>query len=159
MKKKSEENNSQVNEPLMAYETVQSPLSVVFGGQFANPTDFELLNLARKGISKKTLLALAKKLSLTIEDLATVLHISERTLQRYTPSTLIKTEYADKAIELARLYERGAEVLGSSTAFTDWVKTPNYAINGEIPFNLLDTSIGFDIILDLLGRIEHGVFS
>ena len=149
-----------LEEPMMAYGVSNyTPLVAMMGNQYANPSDFDLLQLARKGITKKALLALAKKISLTIEEIATVLHISERTLQRYTPSTLVKTEYADKAIELARLYERGVEVLGSESAFNSWVKTPNLALGGEIPFNLLDTRIGFNMVLDILGRIEYGVFS
>ena len=159
MKKKIED-ITKVEEPMVVYNVANySPMVAMMGNQYANPTDFDLLQLARKGISKKALVALAKKVSLTLEEIATVLHISERTLQRYTPTTLVKTEYADKAIELARLYERGVDVLGSEKAFSGWVKTPNMALGGEIPFNILDTRIGFKMVLDILGRIEHGVFS
>ena len=159
MKKKIED-TSIVEEPMMAYGLANyTPMVAMMGNEYANPSDFDLLKLARKGISKKSLLALAKKISLTIEEVASVLHISERTLQRYTPQTLVKTEYADRAIELALLYERGIEVLGSEQAFSNWVKSPNFALGGEIPFNLLDTRIGFTMVLDILGRIEHGIFS
>ncbi|MBC7417783.1 MAG: hypothetical protein H7325_06485, partial [Pedobacter sp.] len=53
----------------------------------------------------------------------------------YQPTTLVKTEYADRAIELARLYERGIAVLGSQEAFNSWVKIPNYALGNEIRCN------------------------
>ncbi|TKB98271.1 type II RES/Xre toxin-antitoxin system antitoxin [Pedobacter cryotolerans] len=159
MKRKTED-NLKVEEPMVAYGIANfTPMVAMMGNQYANPSDFDLLKLARKGISKKSLLALAKRISLTIEEVASVLHISERTLQRYTPQTLVKTEYADRAIELALLYERGIEVLGSERAFSSWIKSPNYALGGEIPFNLLDTRIGFTMVLDILGRIEHGIFS
>jgi len=158
--KKQIKDISKVEEPLVAYGIYNDkPMVAMMGSEYANPTDFDLLNLARKGISKKSLLSLAKKISLTIEEIASVLHISERTLQRYTPNTLVKTAYADRAIELARLYERGIEVLGSEEAFSLWIKSPNLALNGEIPFNLLDTKMGFTMVLNVLGRIEHGVFS
>lgn len=158
--KKKIENQLKVEEPLFAYGAVNySPLVAMAGNHFENATDFDLLGLARKGISKKSLLALAKQISFTIEEIATVLHISERTLQRYTPSTLVKTDHADRAIALARLYERGAAVLGSSKTFDIWMRSPNHALNNEIPLSLLDTSIGFDLILQILGRIEYGVFS
>ena len=158
--KKKVEHVSKVNEPMAVYGIANyTPMVAMMGNQYVNPSDFDLLKLARKGISKKSLLALAKRISLTIEEVASVLHISERTLQRYTPQTLIRTEYADRAIELALLYERGIEVLGSERAFSTWIKSPNYALGGEIPFNLLDTRIGFTMVLDILGRIEHGVFS
>lgn len=149
-----------LEEPAVAYGNVNfTPLGVMMGGLSEIPSDFDLLALARTGISKRSILALARKISLTIEEIANVLHISERTLQRYTPTTLVKTEHADRAIELARLYQRGIEVLGSETAFNIWMRTPNHALNNEIPLHLLDTSIGFDLILQILGRIEYGVFS
>lgn len=161
--KKKDVKTAKAEEPLPAYNTMSytSPLVVVMGGKSGNgnPSDFDLVNQARKGISKKTLVALAKQVSLTMEEIASILHISERTLQRYTPSTLVRTEYADRAIELGRLYERGIDVLGSAPAFNHWMRSPNYGLNNEVPLSLLDTSIGFDILLDVLGRIEHGIFN
>mgnify|MGYP006204169707 CR=1 FL=1 len=157
---KNTKNSLITEEPVLAYGYANfTPLGVMMGGLSETPSDFDLVNLARTGISKKSLLALAKKISLTIDEISTVLHISERTLQRYTPATLVKTEHADKAIELARLYERGTTVLGSESEFNTWMRTPNHALNNEIPLDLLDTSIGFDLILQVLGRIEYGVFS
>jgi putative toxin-antitoxin system antitoxin component (TIGR02293 family) len=151
---------SKVEEPAVAYGFANyTPLAVMMGGKHETPSDFDLLKLARAGISKQSVLALAKKISLTIEEISNILHISERTLQRYTPTTLVKTEYTDKAIELARLYERGTGVLGSEKAFNNWMRSPNHALDNEVPLNLLDTSIGFDLILQVLGRMEYGVFS
>lgn len=159
MKKKTE-TRTELAEPAVAYGNLNSGSLVgLLGGSYAVSTDFDLLKLARKGVSKKALVSLAKQISLTIQEIAGIMHISERTLQRYTPATLIKTEHAEKAIELARLYERGTEVFGTIDNFNDWMKTPNYTLNGEPPLNLLDTSIGFELILQTLGRIEYGVFS
>jgi putative toxin-antitoxin system antitoxin component (TIGR02293 family) len=159
MKKKATATNK-VSEPMAAYGVLNQPSIVgLLGSNFTISTDFDLLKLARNGVSKKSLINLAKHISLTLQELASIMHISERTLQRYEPTALIKTEYAEKAIELARLYERGTEVFGTMENFNDWMKTPNYTLNGEAPLSLLDTSIGFELILQTLGRIEYGVFS
>ncbi|WP_316817469.1 antitoxin Xre/MbcA/ParS toxin-binding domain-containing protein [Pedobacter nyackensis] len=158
--KKKPVTNSEVSEASAAYGVLnQTSLVGLLGSNYAVSTDFDLLNLARKGVSKKALVSLAKQISLTLQELAGIMHLSERTLQRYTPATLIKTEHAEKAIELARLYQRGTEVFGTMDNFNDWMKTPNYTLNGEAPLSLLDTSIGFELILQTLGRIEYGVFS
>ncbi|WP_316806931.1 antitoxin Xre/MbcA/ParS toxin-binding domain-containing protein [Pedobacter agri] len=147
-------------EPMVVYRGVNyTPMVAMMGSQYSNPSDFDLLELARKGIAKKSLTALAQQISLTMEEIAGILHISDRTLQRYTADTLVKTEYADRAIALAKLYERGIEVLGTTKAFNSWVRHPNKALNNEIPLALLDTSIGFEMVLQILGRIEYGVFS
>ena len=87
------------------------------------------------------------------------MHISERTLQRYDDNAIIKTEYAEKAIELARLYTRGEEVFGSMDKFKSWMKTPSHIFKGEAPVSLLDTSFGFNMVFKELGRIEHGIFA
>nr|WP_249665389.1 antitoxin Xre/MbcA/ParS toxin-binding domain-containing protein [Mucilaginibacter sp. Bleaf8] len=122
-------------------------------------SDYDVIKLTRQGLPKKVLLSLAGKISLTLQELAGIMHISERTLQRYEDDTVVKTEYAEKAIELARLYTRGQEVFGSMDKFKQWMKTPSHVFQSEMPVSLLDTSVGFDLVLRELGRIEHGIFA
>ena len=152
-----------VNEPMVAYVTAGSlnPFYNLLGGAkpFILSNDFDIIRIAREGFPKYVLLGLAKKISLNIQELAGILHISERTLQRYNDDDIIKTEYAEKAVELARLYTRGAEVFGSMDKFKQWVKSPSLIFNGEAPVSLLDTSAGFDMVFRELGRIEHGIFA
>jgi len=122
-------------------------------------SDFDLLELTRRGIPKTAMLNLVKKISITLQEFSNIMHISERTFQRFDDNCLIKSEYSEKALELARLYARGEEVFGSLDKFKAWVKTPSYVFKNQTPFTLLDTSIGFDLVLKELGRIEHGIFS
>lgn len=161
--KKKQSNDNLLHEPMMAYggQAVTPSFYNLLGGTKSLPlsTDFDIINLARKGFPKSTLIALAKKISLNIQELANILHISERTLQRYEDDAIIKTEYAEKAVELARLYTRGQEVFGSMDKFKIWVKTPSLIFKGEAPVTILDTSAGFDMVFKELGRIEHGVFA
>jgi putative toxin-antitoxin system antitoxin component (TIGR02293 family) len=150
-----------VSEPAVAYELSGPNLfySLLGGGKSVASNDFDIIKLARQGFSKKVLLSLANKISITLQELANIIHISERTLQRYDDDAIIKTEYAEKAVELARLYTRGEEVFGSMDKFKLWVKYPNFVFNGEAPVSLLDTSAGFDMVFKELGRIEHGIFA
>ena len=152
-----------VNEPMVAYVTQSSnnPFAGLLSGikPIDLSTDFNILKLTRQGLPKHVLVSLAKKISITIQELADIMHISERTLQRYDDDEIVKTEYAEKAIELARLYTRGETVFGSLDKFKLWMKTPLYVFKGETPISLLDTSIGFAIVFKELGRIEHGIFA
>jgi putative toxin-antitoxin system antitoxin component (TIGR02293 family) len=162
-KSKIEDIPNMLSEPMVAYAVGGSGNTFynLLGGarslRFSN--DFDVINLARKGFSKATLLALAKKISLNLQELANILHISERTLQRYDDNEIIKLEYAEKAVELARLYTRGEEVFGSIDKFKLWIKAPSLIFNGEAPVTILDTSAGFDMVFRELGRIEHGIFA
>jgi putative toxin-antitoxin system antitoxin component (TIGR02293 family) len=53
----------------------------------------------------------------------------------------------------------GATVFGDKDKFLSWMKQPNKALDGKIPINLLSSRFGSEMILEQLGRIEHGVFS
>ncbi|MDB4904304.1 MAG: hypothetical protein JWQ63_3585 [Mucilaginibacter sp.] len=164
MSYKEKHNKSEsFNEPMVAYVTPGSSdpfynlLSTSKSVKLSN--DFDIIKFAREGFPKRVLLALAKKISLNIQELSNILHISERTLQRYDDDAIIKTEYAEKAVELARLYVRGEEVFGTMDKFKLWVKAPSLIFNGEAPVSILDTSAGFDMVFKELGRIEHGIFA
>ncbi|QJD97519.1 DUF2384 domain-containing protein [Mucilaginibacter robiniae] len=154
---------SGVNEPVVAYVPTDSLTSFFMLLMGTKPSgyvsDYDVVELTRQGLSKKVLLSLAQKISLTLQELAGIMHISERTLQRYDEEAIVKTEYAEKAVELARLYTRGEEVFGSLDKFKLWMKTPGHVFKGEAPIALLDTSVGFDMVLKELGRIEHGIFA
>ena len=160
--KQKQNKANELNEPELVYNTSGSlnPFYNLLGGRSIKLfNDFDIIKLARQGFPKHILLALAKKISLNIQELANILHISERTLQRYDDEEIIKTEYAEKAVELARLYARGEEVFGSMDKFKLWVKAPGVVFKGEAPVDLLDTSAGFDMVFKELGRIEHGIFA
>jgi putative toxin-antitoxin system antitoxin component (TIGR02293 family) len=162
-KSKEDTANFIASEPMVAYGTLGSgnPFYKLLGGSNAVKlsNDLDIIKFARGGFPKRTLLALAKKISLTLQELAYILHISERTLQRYDDNDIIKTEYAEKAVELARLYTRGEEVFGNIDKFKLWIKAPSLIFNGEAPVSVLDTSAGFDMVFRELGRIEHGIFA
>ena len=141
---------------------VQSSFMEMLGGNdftAASTSEWDILKLARQGLTKSVLLAMAKKISVTLQEFAQIMHITERTFQRYDDNDVIRAEYSEKAIALARLYDRGGEVFGSVDKFKIWMRTPLYVFHGETPLSLLDTSIGFEMVLDELGRIEHGIFA
>ncbi|HAL81380.1 MAG TPA: hypothetical protein DCO83_03400 [Mucilaginibacter sp.] len=161
--KTKKQNINVVSEPMVAYVTSgpANPFYNLLGSSKSVrlSNDFDIIKFAREGFPKRVLLALAKKISLNIQELSNILHISERTLQRYDDDVIIKTEYAEKAVELARLYTRGEEVFGTMDKFKLWVKAPSLVFNGESPVSMLDTSAGFDMVFKELGRIEHGIFA
>jgi putative toxin-antitoxin system antitoxin component (TIGR02293 family) len=154
-----------VNEPMVAYVTAPqqhaSFMSILSDAKLSakDASDWDILKLTRQGLTKRVLMAMAKKISLTLQEFAAIMHITERTFQRYDDNDVIRAEYSEKAIELARLYDRGEEVFGSIDKFKMWIRTPSIIFKGNTPLSLLDTSYGFDMVLNELGRIEHGIFA
>lgn len=121
--------------------------------------DFTLIRLSREGVLKKTLLLLAEKLALTMQEISPILHISERTLQRYKNEDVLTPDISERALLLVQLYRNGISVFGTAENFNDWLRTPLPALKRQAPIEYLDTAFGFQLISDELGRIQHGIFS
>ncbi len=57
---------------------------------------------------------------------------------------------------LKALNQKGESVFGSAHAFRRWMDKPAYGLGGQVPFVLLHTSGGIDLIMDEVTRIEYG---
>ncbi|MES2797764.1 MAG: antitoxin Xre/MbcA/ParS toxin-binding domain-containing protein [Bacteroidota bacterium] len=136
-----------VNEPIMAYLT--SPLD----------NTSQMINYARQGINMKYLSNLSEKLSLNLQEIGNILHVSLRTLQRYAPTKVLDSDASSKVLNLASLQNHGIEVFGSEEAFANWLKTEIPSLDNKTPLSYLDTPFGFQLIDQTLGRIEHGLFA
>lgn len=118
------------------------------------------ISLIRKGLSLASLLSFFEKTGLTRLELAPVLHLSVRTLQRLEETANLSPAVSEKLLQLNDLYQLGSEALGPNPRNTTlWLKDPNEALNNEKPLDFLDTYQGIEEIKKLLGRIIHGVYS
>ena len=122
-------------------------------------SQMDLIELSQKGISKNALNHLIKYTSLTIGQMAKLLPITERTLQRYSGGDCFNPAVSEQILEIAHIVARGEEVFGDKKKFMAWMNYENPAIANKKPFDLLNSRFGTDLIIDELGRIEHGVIS
>ena len=118
-----------------------------------------LIEIIRKGIPKKVIDTIMTRTGLTEDEMSSVLHVSKRTIQRRVPQEVLNPEQSERLVELAKLYSRGKEVFGDINIFKEWMDREILTLGNRKPKEFLDTSIGFNILLDELGRIEHGVYS
>jgi putative toxin-antitoxin system antitoxin component (TIGR02293 family) len=120
---------------------------------------YNFIDSSRNGITKAFFMKLAEKLNYTLKEIAHVLNISERTLNRYENSDKLSKDASERALHFVRLYKKGTAVFGSETAFNQWMKTPSLIFNNKTPMSYLDTTFGFEMLEDELGRIEYGIFA
>ena len=113
----------------------------------------------RAGLKFSALESLQRRYRIPLAQLQTLLDISDRTLaRRRAQQTLSKAE-SDRLYRIARVAVQAEEVLGSTQTAERWLKEPLPALGTETPLELLDTDEGVQMVSDILGRIEHGVFS
>ena len=96
---------------------------------------------------------------LSLEELAKIFHVTSRTLRRIEPGDVLSMDISEKVLQLRRLFNVGQYVFGERELFVTWLSKPLMALEGDTPLSYLDSSFGIDIILDLLGRIEHGIYA
>ena len=119
----------------------------------------DLIELSNKGVTKDALLHLAKYFSCSVNQIAQLLPLTERTIQRYTPEKPFNRVVSEHILQIAEVAARGSEVFEGRDKFLTWMNHPSRALNNRTPISLLSSRFGTDMILDELGRIEHGVFS
>jgi putative toxin-antitoxin system antitoxin component (TIGR02293 family) len=137
-------------------------LAVLFGADndAVNPlSEQEWIKMIRSGLPCSTVSTLASKIDVPQKDVAAWLHTTTRTIQRaIEANTPLGLDLSDRVAQLIRVYCRCRDVFRDDNKVSVWLKSPNYALGNVSPVSLLDTIPGMEIVLDELGRIEHGVF-
>lgn len=88
--------------------------------------------------------------------------ISRTTLHRKNKESknVFSVEQSGKLYLFARALDAAMGLFnGDMQASIQWLKTPARALGGEPPMNMLTTPTGAEAVIDLIGRIEHGVVS
>ncbi len=140
-----------------------SAIAKILGGQrvlhkrLQNRLD--LIELSNRGVSKSALSHLAKYMRFSMSQMAELLPVTERTLQRYAPNEHFNRVVSEQILQIAEVAARGAEVFEDRDKFLSWMNHPNSALGIRTPMSLLSSRFGTEMVLDELGRIEHGVFS
>ncbi len=118
-----------------------------------------LITLITEGLPAVLARELAARLGVTMEDLAALLRLTPRTLQWRLEEGRLELVESERLWELARLFFRAADVLESEAAAVNWFKSPIQALGWATPLSFARTAIGLRELENILGRIEHGVFS
>jgi len=138
-------------------------VSRILGGREAHlgrlENQLDLIECSRQGLAKAALVHLAAHLSLTVGQLAELLPISERTLQRHAATDRLNGTVSEQLLQIAAVAARGEEVFGDKERFLSWLNQPSKPLADKTPLGLLSSRFGAAMVLDELGRMEHGVFA
>ena len=88
------------------------------------------------------------------------LGIAPRTAaRRLTRKESLSTTESERVLRLARVLARAIEVFESQDAAKQWLQETSMALGGRKPIDLLATDIGTEVVLNELGKIDHGFFA
>jgi len=119
----------------------------------------DLIELSKTGVTKNALAHLAKFMSFSVRQMAEFLPVTERTIQRYGPDAHFNRVVSEQILQIAEVVAKGTEAFEDTDKFLSWMNHPNKALANKTPSSLLSSRFGIEMVLDELGRMEHGVFS
>jgi len=102
---------------------------------------------------------IAAKVPFTQKDWANILHLSERTLQRYAQgSKSFEGIYVDRILQIEKLIDKGLETFADGDALYRWLKRDKKVMGQLLNFESLSYSQGIYDTMDEIGRIQYGVY-
>jgi putative toxin-antitoxin system antitoxin component (TIGR02293 family) len=123
-------------------------------------SELDLARLVAQGIPISVLTDVVELGVLTREEV-TRLIVPRRTLaHRKRRREHLSPDESDRLARVLHLHDIALRTFdGDAEKASAWLRTPNRALSGEIPLELVETSTGARVVEDTLLRIEHGVYT
>ncbi|MBK9168771.1 MAG: DUF2384 domain-containing protein [Bryobacterales bacterium] len=119
-------------------------------------TESDLQAAIREGFPQPVVHELMQGTGLTLKELAASLDLSPRSLQRRRQQGRLARHESDRLYRLARIVALAKRSLGDDNKAIRWLRSPNRALGGSTPLQLIDTEPGARSVENVLGRIAYG---
>lgn len=122
-------------------------------------------NIARteavhQGFKPKVYRNIIEMTKLSQNEFHTVTHIPVSTIKRRLKNEeRFSTQESDAIYRLAMLIKLATELFNDEKRALEWIRENVYGLSGKRPLDMVSTTVDFEIVKDLIGRIKHGVFS
>jgi putative toxin-antitoxin system antitoxin component (TIGR02293 family) len=114
----------------------------------------------RKGTPASVIPELANRFGMSQDGLFAILRLPRSIMKsRISKNKTLSPSEQDRMYRADRVWSRAIEVLEDENSARSWINRVNRTLGGEAPLSLLDTEVGYELVLDTLGRIENGVVS
>ncbi len=118
----------------------------------------ELVRRVGEGFRYEVLENFRKNVGLSTSEVADLVRINPRTLSRRKLEGRLHADESDRVLRLSRVYGRALGLYGGDLPRArHWLSTPKVALGGETPLDYSRVDVGAQEVVDLIGRIEHGV--
>ncbi|EMW0563850.1 TPA: DUF2384 domain-containing protein [Vibrio parahaemolyticus] len=113
-----------------------------------------------KGFEPKVYRNIVERVKLSQNEFQNVTLIPVSTIKRRLKNDeRFNTQESDAIYRLAMLLKLATELFDDEERALEWMKENVYGLGGKRPLDMVSTTVDFEIVKDLIGRLEHGVFS
>ena len=118
----------------------------------------KLHELLHAGVEYRVYPQLAKISGIEQKALARYVDIPSATLSRRAKSGRFKMAESDRLYRFAELFKAALDLFeGDAEGARAWLLKPNAGLGGRRPVEMSATSAEYQTVLNLIGRLEHGV--
>ena len=123
------------------------------------PYAAKALELVELGLPWVNADALARALDVNLEKLASLLDIPPATFYRRKRARRFSKHETDRLMRFALLWWLACDDFENEDDAREWLKSPQFGLNGAIPLEYAITEVGAREVENLLHRIEYGVLA
>ncbi len=125
----------------------------------SEPNLTQMIKSIEEGLPASNFKKLQDSLDLPDKDLAKYIRIPKSTLALRKKRGKFSFEESERLFRIQRLFEKALDVFEDADLAKKWLKEEAYGLGDVSPLEYAVTEIGAREVEDLLGRVEHGVFS
>ena len=136
------------------YQTVSD---IIADNKVNVDSNIDIALKANQGISANTFFEIAKVTGYSKDEMAKVLSTSVKTFSRYQKENKkLGPLRSELILKIMALFKKGIEVFATLGSFKQWLNKPALGLGNQIPFALIHTSTGIDLVLEEIIRIGYG---
>ncbi|MFH4853876.1 antitoxin Xre/MbcA/ParS toxin-binding domain-containing protein [Vibrio diabolicus] len=118
------------------------------------------IDAVHKGFEPKVYRNIVDRVKLSQSEFQHVTLIPVSTIKRRLKNDeRFNTQESDAIYRLAMLLKLATELFDDEERALKWMRENVYGLGGKRPLDMVSTTVDFEIVKDLIGRLEHGVFS
>lgn len=113
-----------------------------------------------KGLSYDVFLHMAALTGIEKKELTTSLSIAPATLHRRAKTGQFTSDESDKLYRFTGVLVAAVDLFeGDQKQAVTWLTSNVKGLGGNRPLDMVSTSAGCTAVIDMIGRLEHGVFA
>ncbi len=134
----SKKSKNIINDPSVAYQTPQT----------------SYFQLAERAISKTYIKEVLQVTRIPLNEFIELIPIS---IDTYKRKSIFNPTVTEKVLQIEEVYQTGLKAFGEG--FHSWMLAENVMLDGQKPKAFLVNSFGMRKLLEIIGRMQHGILA
>jgi putative toxin-antitoxin system antitoxin component (TIGR02293 family) len=120
----------------------------------------DLIRAVQRGFSFKSLETFSAETGFAPAEIASIAGIPERTFARRKVAGRLSPEESERLLRISTVFEKAAALFEGDVGETlEWLTQPKKALGDKVPLAYSRSELGAREVENLIGRLEHGVFT